>query len=100
MSDELAAIASVEEYLKVQPFVESDVYDVLKKGMAEDKRIASDALASINVWDYDSLPALQNAIAKLQEDVILSGKVSTYFATVIQRGLAGEEYLRSLEEET
>jgi len=101
MSEIDRALAAVEKLVVLEEFVEGPVMDVLKTAQQRDEQAAMVELLELNPFDakFTKLADLQNALAKIQENVMLSRRVSAYFADAILNGQEAEEYLITQQEE-
>lgn len=98
MSDEDQLVKAGEVGDKVRAFVESDIGKLILKGADADRTEAIKGLLELDPFGYNNLPDLQNALAKIQENVVLAGKVQAYLGDAIIRGDQADQLLMSQED--
>lgn len=98
MSDEDQLVQAGEAADKVRAFIESEVGQLILAAADQDEREAFKELLTIDPFEFTDLPTLQNTIAKIQENVMLSRKINSYLGDAIIRGDQADEILMSKEE--
>jgi endonuclease/exonuclease/phosphatase (EEP) superfamily protein YafD len=93
--DELARAGQLGD--EVKAFIEGPIGQLILKAKDIDEQQAVSELMLLDPYKYKTLGDLQGAIAKLQENVILAGKVNAYLADAIIRGNQADELLMSEE---
>jgi len=98
MSEEQQLVEAGQMGDKVRAFIESDIGQLILSGADIDKAEAIKDLLELDPFAYNNLPDLQNALAKIQENVVLSGKIQGYLGDAIIRGDQADQLLMSKEE--
>ena len=93
-------IEAMEDMIAVEGFTESPLYKVLEKRQAIDEQTAFKEFLELDPYTYTTLPDLQNKLAKIQENVLISRRVNTYFYETILIGREVEETLTAEEDLT
>ena len=98
MSDEDQLVRAGEMADKVRAFMESEVGKLILASGDLDERESFAEMLALDPFEFTSLAELQNTIAKIQENVVLSRKIQGYLADAIIRGDQADEILMSKEE--
>lgn len=72
--------------VEAKKFEESEIGRYLKGVADQDENEAKDALLALNVWQFQTLSELQNAIASIQQKARLHGIVRQYLFEAISNG--------------
>ena len=98
--EELQLVQAGELGDRIAAFLDSDIGKYIDSCSKTDENEAIAKLLKLSPFEFDKLGELQSAIAKIQEDVMLSRKVNAYLADAIIRGQQADQLLMSNEETT
>lgn len=83
---------------KVAAFSEGEIGQYLERKVQADEIEIFQAFLELDPWDFNNLPDLQNAIARLQEPVFQGRQIKAYLADAIIAGQEADNLLMSKED--